>query len=549
MFVGFRAKTRRMRKAIAVVLFFLVGCKDKAPPPVATTATTETKPASSVRYIVAKPVITRSPIPSRFRAPIPHDRKVVDTKPETFPPYPYMQAAIEANTDGMRERLMTSIRIATGKGPAAEDMAAWYPRLIGYSPSDQVCDWLVGVATGTEPAHLRTVFWRMAEHCRDPKYTTRMTGDEVPDELVVEAYSRLGEPVPFNPRVARAAAAYAKNKANEDYLDVIGAAFANMGPEALPAFAAIHKGLPETAAARAASGLMRSPDKAMRALAEKACTNPVVAKERQCTERDEPTTPRALARGETEQASEELVKCAKGDGYEAAECLQKLAMKDRAAAIAIAKAAPPTGKQDYFSKVARDLVAYPEADAIEKYFASIGITPTATASQSTSLGIESALLGYGRLDQFDTETGQYPNEHDSLLAGLAKLASPALDGVVFEELAPGIDSDGPYTLYAYSDRQRFEVSAQNNGDWYDMDAVIGILNAVLENRSSPYRYVVLPTGDQTAIVMAAPQRAIERLVADGAITLADANAAMNDGKEFEEKAIEALRKRGDLGVE
>src|SRR5690606_19384187 len=117
--------------------------------------------------------------------------------------------------------------------------------------------------------------------------------------------------------------------------------------------------------------------------------------------------------------------------------------------------------------------------------------------EAKPITVEDVLFARGRTEWFDAETGTFPNAHDALLAELAALASPVLDDVIFEEIPPAESEmdDGPYRLHAYADGKRYALRAENHGDWYDVHAVIGLVNALLVARNSDIRLVVLPTGD------------------------------------------------------
>lgn len=142
----------------------------------------------------------------------------------------------------------------------------------------------------------------------------------------------------------------------------------------------------------------------------------------------------------------------------------------------------------------------------------------------------------------------FPNQHDELLADLAALAAPALDDVVFEEIPPTLEDDeqgrGTYRLFAYADGKRLAVDARSRGDWYDVEAVMGLVNALLVERKSDVRLVVLPTTDQTVKVLAGPVKGIESLVERRLISVGDASEAERIGKEFEERVLEKLQRQG-----
>lgn len=180
------------------------------------------------------------------------------------------------------------------------------------------------------------------------------------------------------------------------------------------------------------------------------------------------------------------------------------------------------------------------------------------------------LVTAGPVHCFDVETGDFPNGHDALLFELAELAGPPLADALFAEIAPPLDlgegrwlvaggevdrlPDGlaagdPYRLTGYLDGRAWEVDAQDFGDWYDLDQVIGLLNAMAIDRGAATRLVVLPTEDQTACVLAAPRPAILAGVSSGLLDLGDADAARAAGQAFEAVVFEQLEKGElDLGV-
>ncbi len=159
------------------------------------------------------------------------------------------------------------------------------------------------------------------------------------------------------------------------------------------------------------------------------------------------------------------------------------------------------------------------------------------------------LVSAGRAHCFDTETGQFPNEHDSLLRSLAALAGDGLKGAMFEEIPLGgpDDDESPYRLLAYLGGERFEVRARNLGDWYDVEATIGLLNAVARARGVDVRWLVLESGDQTATVVAGPEGALRIAVAEKLLRVGGADQAMDAGKSFEEEVMRKLN--GNPGAE
>jgi hypothetical protein len=167
-----------------------------------------------------------------------------------------------------------------------------------------------------------------------------------------------------------------------------------------------------------------------------------------------------------------------------------------------------------------------------------------TADPLTILGAAGCVYG------FDVETGMFPNAHDSLMRELAALAGDALAGALFDEIPPVYDENaadeaseevGPYRLSVYLDGKRYRIDAENHGDWYDLEAVLKLMNAVLADRRSSSRLFTLDTGGQESIVIAATPDAFRKAVAAGLIEAGDAGAAEDAGKAYEDTVFGRVR--------
>ncbi|WP_257387068.1 hypothetical protein [Tahibacter caeni] len=154
---------------------------------------------------------------------------------------------------------------------------------------------------------------------------------------------------------------------------------------------------------------------------------------------------------------------------------------------------------------------------------------------------ESVLRAAGLLVWFDVETSSFPNEHDGLLRELGAAAAGDLAGVVFEEIAPEPDTEnGRYRLNAYADGKRWSVDAQDFGDWYDVDAALRLANAVLRDRGSERRMLLLDSEDQTAEVVVAPRAALGAALREGVLHAGDADLARELGKQAEDERRAAI---------
>jgi len=96
-------------------------------------------------------------------------------------------------------------------------------------------------------------------------------------------------------------------------------------------------------------------------------------------------------------------------------------------------------------------------------------------------------------------------------------------------------------LRAYAGGNRYSARAQNLGDWYDVEAVVGLLNILLHDKKSQMRFAVLPTGDQSSAILAGPKDGLAKAASQGLIELGEAGAAAGVGKAFEEKVLDRLR--------
>jgi hypothetical protein len=152
-----------------------------------------------------------------------------------------------------------------------------------------------------------------------------------------------------------------------------------------------------------------------------------------------------------------------------------------------------------------------------------------------------AFRARGRIHEFDVETGTFPNRHDTLLRELADYAGDALEDVQFSQQLPrgakpdeGIDGVGPYVLRARTARHVLEVAAANHDDWYDVEAVLGLLNTLLRLQQSSLRYVLAAADGQTAYVLCAPRAQLVRARAAGTLQFLDPNLPMRNGRGAEE---------------
>ncbi|MDB4964282.1 MAG: hypothetical protein JWP01_4281 [Myxococcales bacterium] len=550
-----------------VLLTCVVACKKErasAPPSPAPEPTVDDS-----LFIVARPRVTTMAIPTRFTGPLP--ASVRELERGIHPPQPFIRAALDANTYEMRQRVVAGLTRAAADGSIDDKLASWYGGLAGYSPGKETCTWIVETAAGKLVAPAKAALWRAATHCRFPALAPAFSKDEVPDDVIVEWYFNafLGEDVqlPFNERVARAAAAYARTADNHFKARQVGFVFARMkGPESVVTITALQQSLTDPhRRAIVGIGMLNSASADGKAIGERACTHPKVADDPMCGRVSPDTTqPPTNARGMLEDGESvttilskhpkpavaaALTDCTKTTkDYRRVRCLRALAAIDRPAAAAVAKSLASDDPR--IATMLRSLETFPDLASAEQELVRRGFKldrPRADEERfdEPEVTLEDTLFARGRSKGFDAETGMFPNEHDELLADLAALAAPALDGVIFEEIPPSradADADsGSYVLHAYLGGKQYSVDAENHGDWYDVEAVIGLVNALLVANKSDHRLVVLPTGDQTVNVLVGPAIGIRALADARLLDLGKAGAAERAGKEFEDQVLDSIR--------
>lgn len=260
---------------------------------------------------------------------------------------------------------------------------------------------------------------------------------------------------------------------------------------------------------------------------------------------------------------DERAECAREGGWEGQACLLELARLDRARAVEVARALGDS--DEALRSTVEALTRFPEAGGLEARLRELGLVADC-ATNGDVLDAPEVLVACQRGTHFDPETGTYPVGHDALLAELALLAPGALDDVVWEEIPPGAAhagliadyavedgelveneaSEGPYALRAYSRGERFEIPAQQLDDWYDLEAVIALLNAVARSRESDVRWLVVePTGGNDATVVAGPEGGLRAAIDEHLIEPVGAGASAT-ARDAEADLIRELFERGEF---
>ncbi len=147
----------------------------------------------------------------------------------------------------------------------------------------------------------------------------------------------------------------------------------------------------------------------------------------------------------------------------------------------------------------------------------------------------------GLLTFFDTETGAIPCQHDDLIRWFGQYTAEQFIPECPIQLCPTDhrwEPDSAYTVqFIYQDRlYRFE--AENYGDYYDVESVVGALNEALEDNDQPERFMGLYTGDQCAcFVFADPEQFLPIAQKYGLALSENASEAMWAGRAFEQREL------------
>lgn len=201
------------------------------------------------------------------------------------------------------------------------------------------------------------------------------------------------------------------------------------------------------------------------------------------------------------------------------------------------------GEGSSLKPLINSLTKYDSPAQLEAYLKSLSLLPHKAAdyvNEDRLISASDFLSAKGNVHAFDVETGFFPNSHDYLMTELSELSD--LNEISFSEVPPPNyeDQETPYILKAKTKKKSYQIEANNYGDWYDVDAVLQLLNYLAEAESVTSRFTTLPTGDQTTIVLVADQKQLTALLDSGLITNESSKASMARGKSAEKIIIENL---------
>lgn len=517
-----------------------------------------------------------APMPARFAAPLPPNMAALQGDWSAAPPRSLVEARLCAGDPGMWQKLGQAVDAALAGGDPLDEVVEGYGALLTYCYDPGSCALAAGWVDGQPAESARAILgWQRLARCTGPAEVERFRGEGLPDEAVIEFWFERAWEAP--PEYVPALAASLQRVAQGSDAWLARRAAVAHGklddPRVAADLLAAHAAATDPAVKdQLVAGMSEQTDPAVKAIFQAHCARTDV-REAMCP-RDDPREWQRAApkdRPATEVLADEALRrrATSGQDYRAAweilGALRTLATQDWAKAR---EAAGPLMAAPALEPSLRELVdllqRFESREAIVERLVALGLLEAAPASEDWVVPSDLLTLA-GRVHGFDCETGMYPNEHDALLTELAAMAGPPLAEVAFLEVAPPLDGEeamggvaidvvigedgrvydnpsahGSYVLHAFTGQERLTTHAEDLGDWYDLAAVLGLLNTTARTLGQDVRFVTLPTGDQTALVLAAPPAVIAEAEASGLLRLERASAAAEDGKAFEAEAIQRM---------
>jgi hypothetical protein len=561
------------------------------------TGSAAVKTAKSLRalFVYANAQRERAALPARFAAALPASEAQLQNR-DGHPPLGQVRVEVCSGNELTLRKVLTALQQASKRRALSEALSERYGELFQSCSDPRPCPWLIKTLPTEKDSVVQRVLWNFAAECGQSAKQLIHRRDS-PDPVVVRWYFENGiagigrrntEPSSLTPRFADAARATVKQQRGRGLRELAVALGKIDDPKVFALIRTLTKELDPASGAWLAVGLGGHPLPAAKALHRTACQHPEVASDPLCGQEPsvegapEPSEPYERLLNEIDgsqagfgdwlrrhpqqrgEAASLLGICLeKARTLDRYRCLDKLAALDWEKARQASRDIPDTESPDWLELRAalRAFASGPELSA--KLQALAAIEPKSAPRYPELLPSAHpriALAAHDKIHSFDVETGSFPNEHDVLLLQLSVLAGAELRNVIFEEVAPRVDSQqmpgvasttrapdfvrAPYRLRAYRDGMRYEVTARNLGDWYDLEAVLGLLNALLRDARSELRYVALATRDQMADVIVGRMALIEDAVRSGWLRPGALDSARAEGTAAEKRVFEQLAADG-----
>ncbi len=166
-----------------------------------------------------------------------------------------------------------------------------------------------------------------------------------------------------------------------------------------------------------------------------------------------------------------------------------------------------------------------------------------------SRGFEEALGAAGILTGFDTESGLVPCSYDELIMRFAENSRGGFDVEcavqTYKPESTKDKRDAPYTVRFLYKGRLYRFGPEDRGDWYDVEAVDRAVNFALETAGRKERFLALLNAGQGAAFVFADPAVFRPIAAKYGLPLSnDPDSAVRQGKEFERRAIEKIKKEG-----
>ena len=547
------------------------------------------RPTDEYPFIYGEVHRERAALPARFAAPLPASLEELSRTGE-HPPLSQVASRVCRGDSAALDRIVDALRRADASGNLSPEFAKRYLDLFPYcGHRERRCDLLARTLEAEPRAGVRAVLIQPLSRC-GMAVRSIIERQSTPNDVVIDWYFEANFHTRFpslTNRFAKAIEATAKLRKGVDLRTLAVALGRVDDPAVVELVQRLGRNLDAESRAWLAIGFERHPAANARGLYQAACKHPRLADDMLC-ERN-PARDAALAAqptldeqsrslfleveewlqqnpGRRDELLSSLLGCVdrEADTYLRSSCLANLARADWRLARTRA-AGFQSDDSWYHYEVTAALRDFASPDALRAEIARLGWRPAKhqpPGAAANPIRVRDVLESLGRVHSFDLETDQFPNEHDVLLDDLAELADGDLRGAAFEETPPGAKSQpvpgepglmqapqnrtAPYHVRGYHRGWRYEIDAGNFGDWYDLEAVLGLLNVMLRDAGSNLRYASLKTGDQFAHVVVGPMAALGRAFRAGWLLDENAGAARDSGRAAEEALLQLLSPDGGV---
>lgn len=231
---------------------------------------------------------------------------------------------------------------------------------------------------------------------------------------------------------------------------------------------------------------------------------------------------------ERAQVEDALERCVRGEDTTVvgipSRCLGWLGELDRARARTLASTLD-THADAALAAVARALTQYPSSADLVLSLRSRGLLGTPRGPEGEDVTVVATMARYGRAWRFEPMSAA-DGAHDRLARHLLRLGG--IDDVEVSE-RPRAPSGGSgllgrvTELRAHVHGETYATETHGDGDFYDLDALVGLLNLVARVRGSATRYLVVADPLAEEAVALGPASALSEAVAEG---LLEAPAAL-----------------------